>query len=184
MLDIGFSEILLIFVLALVVLGPEKLPRVAAQVGRWIGRARGMARQFREQLEEEVNLEEARKTKPPAMTRTTAPSATPLPSTGDASQTASSTPPPAPLAEATPQPASQPQAETEPQVAYPDGYSHAHPTDSLGRPIQAPANDSPTHEPAAVDSGQQDWVGGVTPPDNPAQTTPAAAYAPSHERGT
>ena len=56
MFDIGFSEVLVIFVLALVVLGPEKLPKVAAQVGRWIGRARGMARQFREQLEEEVNL--------------------------------------------------------------------------------------------------------------------------------
>ena len=67
MLDIGFSEIALIFVLALVVLGPEKLPRVASQVGRWIGRARGMARQFREQLEEEVNLEEVRKSKPPAI---------------------------------------------------------------------------------------------------------------------
>jgi Tat protein translocase TatB subunit len=61
MFDIAFSEVLIIFVLALVVLGPEKLPKVAAQVGRWIGRARGMARQFREQLEEEVNLEEARK---------------------------------------------------------------------------------------------------------------------------
>ena len=44
MFDIGFSEILVIFVLALIVLGPEKLPRVAAQVGRWIGRARAMAR--------------------------------------------------------------------------------------------------------------------------------------------
>ncbi len=64
MLDIGFSEILVIFVLALIVLGPEKLPRVAAQVGRWIGRARSMARQFREQLEEEVNVEAAKK-KPP-----------------------------------------------------------------------------------------------------------------------
>jgi sec-independent protein translocase protein TatB len=61
MFDIGFSEVLLIFVIALVVLGPEKLPRVASQVGRWIGRARSMARQFREQLEEEVNLEQVRK---------------------------------------------------------------------------------------------------------------------------
>ena len=183
MLDIGFSEILLIFVLALVVLGPEKLPRVAAQVGRWIGRARGMARQFREQLEEEVNLEEARKTKPPVMTREPAPSVTPLPPTADASQAPVSQPPPAPLAEAAPQPASQPQAEPEQPTTYPDSYSHAHPTDSLGRPIEAPANDS-IHEPAAVDSGQQDWIGGVTPAEKPAQTTPAAAYAPSHERGT
>jgi sec-independent protein translocase protein TatB len=43
------------------VLGPEKLPRVVSEIGRWVGRARAMARQFREQLEEEVQLEEARK---------------------------------------------------------------------------------------------------------------------------
>ena len=42
-------------------LGPEKLPRVVSELGRWVGRARAMARQFREQLEEEVQLEEARK---------------------------------------------------------------------------------------------------------------------------
>jgi sec-independent protein translocase protein TatB len=56
-----FSEILVIFVLALIVLGPEKLPRVVSEMGRWVGRARGVARQFREQLEEEVQLEQARK---------------------------------------------------------------------------------------------------------------------------
>ena len=64
MFEIGFTEILVITVLALVVLGPEKLPRVAAQVGRWIGRARTMARQFREQLEDEVQLAETSKSKP------------------------------------------------------------------------------------------------------------------------
>jgi len=58
MFEVGFSELLVIFALALVVLGPEKLPRLAAQIGRWIGRARGMARQFRDQLEMEAsNLE-------------------------------------------------------------------------------------------------------------------------------
>src|SRR3954469_19495834 len=58
MFEVGFSELLLIFALALVVLGPGKLPKLAQQVGRWIGRARAMARQFREQLEEEAhNLE-------------------------------------------------------------------------------------------------------------------------------
>ena len=56
-----FSEILIIFVLALIVLGPERLPRVVSEAGRWVGRARAMARQFREQLEEEVQGEEARK---------------------------------------------------------------------------------------------------------------------------
>jgi Tat protein translocase TatB subunit len=55
MFGIDFSEILVIFAIALVVLGPEKLPKLAATVGRWIGRARAMARQFREQLEQEAN---------------------------------------------------------------------------------------------------------------------------------
>jgi Sec-independent protein translocase protein TatA len=47
------------------VLGPEKLPRVVSEIGRWVGRARAMARQFREQLEEEVQLEQARKAQAP-----------------------------------------------------------------------------------------------------------------------
>jgi sec-independent protein translocase protein TatB len=55
MFGIDFSEILLIFGIALVVLGPERLPKLAHTVGRWIGRARAMARQFREQLEQETN---------------------------------------------------------------------------------------------------------------------------------
>jgi len=50
-----FPELLIIFVVALVVLGPQKLPQVAALVGRWLGNARAMARQFREQLEEEAH---------------------------------------------------------------------------------------------------------------------------------
>ena len=58
MFEVGFSELLLIMALALIVLGPEKLPKVASQVGRWMGRARAMARQFRETLEEDVQLEE------------------------------------------------------------------------------------------------------------------------------
>ena len=58
MLDFGFSEILLTSAIALVVLGPERLPKVARQVGNWMGRARLMARQLTEQLEREVNAEE------------------------------------------------------------------------------------------------------------------------------
>lgn len=59
MFEVGFTELLLIFVLGLVVLGPRKLPQVAAQIGRWVGRARTLARQFREQLEEEASLEQS-----------------------------------------------------------------------------------------------------------------------------
>jgi sec-independent protein translocase protein TatB len=58
MLDFGFSEILLTSAIALVVLGPERLPKVARQVGNWVGRARLMARQLSEQLEREISAEE------------------------------------------------------------------------------------------------------------------------------
>lgn len=186
MFDIGFSEVLVIFILALIVLGPEKLPKVAAQVGRWIGRARGMARQFREQLEEEVNLEEIRRSQqsanrapppPPPQSSTPAPSSAvgestsnevhPSPTSGSAESHADTVAalrgepagpntasgdisPTGAVASFTPPPEPE-------QPVYPDTYSHAHPTDSLGRPV-AP----PTPEPPPPESGQQDWVEGVT----------------------
>jgi sec-independent protein translocase protein TatB len=62
MLDVGFSEILLTSAIALIVLGPERLPKVARQVGNWMGRARAMARQLSEQLEREVSADELLKT--------------------------------------------------------------------------------------------------------------------------
>ena len=65
MLDVGFSEILLTSAIALIVLGPERLPKVARQVGNWMGRARAMARQLSEQLEREVNAEELLKLNEP-----------------------------------------------------------------------------------------------------------------------
>jgi sec-independent protein translocase protein TatB len=65
MFEVGFTEIVLILGLALLVLGPEKLPGLAEKVGRWTGRARAMARQLRTQLEHEVTLEELARSKPP-----------------------------------------------------------------------------------------------------------------------
>ncbi len=61
MFDLGFPELITVFVIALVVLGPNKMPGLVATIGRWVGKARSMARQFREQLENEVNLEELNK---------------------------------------------------------------------------------------------------------------------------
>lgn len=58
MFGVDFSELALVFVVALLVLGPTRLPGLVRKVGMWVGKARGMARQFREQLESEVNLEE------------------------------------------------------------------------------------------------------------------------------
>lgn len=64
MFEVGFTEIVLILGLALLVLGPEKLPGLAEKVGRWTGRARAMARQLRTQLEQEVTLDEMTKSRP------------------------------------------------------------------------------------------------------------------------
>ncbi|HXI75864.1 MAG TPA: Sec-independent protein translocase protein TatB [Steroidobacteraceae bacterium] len=88
MLDVGFSEILLTSAIALIVLGPERLPKVARQVGNWVGRARVMARQLSEQLEREVNAEELLKTQSKSNsgsnTANAAPSAVSAPSAVDA----------------------------------------------------------------------------------------------------
>jgi Tat protein translocase TatB subunit len=64
MFEVGFTEIVLIMGLALLVLGPEKLPGLAQKIGRWTGRARAMARQLRTQLEQEVTLEEISRSRP------------------------------------------------------------------------------------------------------------------------
>lgn len=61
MLEGSFWELALIFVLALVVFGPERLPGVARTVGLWIGRARAVVRNLSEQLERELAAEEMRK---------------------------------------------------------------------------------------------------------------------------
>lgn len=60
MFDIGFWELALLFALGLVVLGPEKLPRVASQLGRYAGQARRMARTLTAQVRDEIEAEERR----------------------------------------------------------------------------------------------------------------------------
>ena len=57
MSEIGGSEVLLLIIIGLIVLGPERLPRVANQIGSWLGQARRMTRMMRRQLEEEVNFD-------------------------------------------------------------------------------------------------------------------------------
>ena len=52
--DVGFSELLLCFIVALVVLGPQKLPAVARALGRWTARARSYVRNLSAELERET----------------------------------------------------------------------------------------------------------------------------------
>ncbi|MEQ3635442.1 Sec-independent protein translocase protein TatB [Alcanivorax sp.] len=54
MFDIGFTELTLIFIIALLVLGPERLPTVARTLGHWIGRARSTFNHLKSELEREA----------------------------------------------------------------------------------------------------------------------------------
>jgi sec-independent protein translocase protein TatB len=150
MFGVDFSELALIFIVALVVLGPTRLPGLVRKVGRWVGKARGMARDFQQQLENEINIDElnraTKKTVDEALGMTPVP---PAEFTGDP-----------PRAEATESiqktiaesgypygPTSEPEAPSTPDPATPqpgdDTYSHAH---AHG---DAPMRD----EPAATEAG-------------------------------
>ncbi|WP_022683070.1 Sec-independent protein translocase protein TatB [Sphingobium bisphenolivorans] len=64
MFDIGSSELLLIVIVAVVVIGPKDLPRALYKVGQIVGKARGMARHFRTGIDamvREVEMEELEK---------------------------------------------------------------------------------------------------------------------------
>lgn len=52
MLDIGWSEMGLILMVALIVIGPKDLPRVARQIGKWTTKARAMAREFQRSIDD------------------------------------------------------------------------------------------------------------------------------------
>ena len=56
MSGVGFFELVILFMIGLVVLGPQRLPKVANQLGTWIGQARRMTRVMKRQLEDELDL--------------------------------------------------------------------------------------------------------------------------------
>jgi sec-independent protein translocase protein TatB len=61
MFDFSFSELALCFLVALVVLGPERLPPIARSLGRWTGQARSYLRHLSSELERETNAAELKK---------------------------------------------------------------------------------------------------------------------------
>ena len=61
MFDIGFWELGVIGMVALMVIGPERLPAVARTAGLWVGRVRRMATGFREDLEQEFRADELKR---------------------------------------------------------------------------------------------------------------------------
>ncbi len=64
MFDVGWSEMFIILLVAILVIGPRDLPKVARTVGRWMGKARAMAREFQRSLDDmmrEAELDELKK---------------------------------------------------------------------------------------------------------------------------
>ena len=94
MFDFGFGELVLVFMIGLLVLGPQRLPKVAAEIGKWVGRARRTATQLRRQLEREIelaDLEANNPPPPPAPPASTETAAAPNPSVPAAPPTESAT---------------------------------------------------------------------------------------------
>ncbi|RUM93164.1 MAG: twin-arginine translocase subunit TatB [Thiothrix sp.] len=61
MFDAGFWELALIFVLALLVVGPERLPALARKAGFWVGKARRFVANVRSDVEQEFRTEDLEK---------------------------------------------------------------------------------------------------------------------------
>jgi sec-independent protein translocase protein TatB len=65
MSGIGSSELIILVLIGLIVLGPKRLPQIANQLGSWIGQARRMTRAMKRQLEDELNFDDDFNPKPP-----------------------------------------------------------------------------------------------------------------------
>jgi len=61
MFDIGFAELLIIGVVGLVVLGPDKMPVAARTVGLWVGKARRTISGIQSEINEELRLDEMKR---------------------------------------------------------------------------------------------------------------------------
>lgn len=66
MTGVDSSELILLLIIGLIVLGPKRLPEIANTIGGWIGQARRMTRVLRRQLEEELAVDVTPSIKPPA----------------------------------------------------------------------------------------------------------------------
>jgi sec-independent protein translocase protein TatA len=71
--SIGMGELLIIFVIALVVFGPRKLPELGRTLGKSLGEFKRASNDLRNTLEEEIHVEEKTHHKPPAPAQVPAP---------------------------------------------------------------------------------------------------------------
>jgi sec-independent protein translocase protein TatB len=61
MFEIGFSELLLVAIVALLVLGPERLPQALRTLGLWVGRLRRSFNSVRDEIEREIGMDDIRR---------------------------------------------------------------------------------------------------------------------------
>ena len=61
MFDIGATELLLVAVIGLVVVGPERLPRLARTLGLWVKRLRGQVQSIQKDINRELELEDLKR---------------------------------------------------------------------------------------------------------------------------
>lgn len=61
MFDIGATELLLVAIIGLVVVGPERLPRLARTIGMWVKRARGQVSSIQQEINRELELEDLKR---------------------------------------------------------------------------------------------------------------------------
>jgi sec-independent protein translocase protein TatB len=60
MFDVGFSELIMIGLVSLLVIGPERLPKVARLAGFWLGKTRNMVASVKAEITQELQAEELR----------------------------------------------------------------------------------------------------------------------------
>ena len=152
--SIGMGELLIIFVIALIVFGPRKLPELGRTLGKSLGEFKRASNDLRNTLEQEIHVEERTRREPPT------PARVPAPSVEDPPRDAASTEPHAPGQEA---PA--------PSVEDP-------PRDAASTEPHAPAQKAPA---PSVEDPPRDAAS--TDPHAPAQKAPAPSVEedPQHD---
>jgi sec-independent protein translocase protein TatB len=170
MFGVDFSELAIIFLVTLIVVGPKRMPGLVKKIGRWVGKARVMARDFQQQLENEVNLEELNKitdmNSRSAATQTMPPP--PAEFTGEPAPESTSTYPySSPYATDSGTPAA--------QAAVDDTFSHAHAAGEAPMPHEP----APTEPPAPATADAAAPAAAATPAVVAAPAADAAAPAPA-----
>jgi sec-independent protein translocase protein TatB len=61
MFDVGFWELMLIGIVALVVIGPERLPGVAKTAGKWLGKGKRMLSDVKAEIDQEIKADELKR---------------------------------------------------------------------------------------------------------------------------